>query len=207
MAPPALTSLKDPAHFRLLLEVRHTDLLSFVQEYYLAQRSPLVWAHYLLSLFATGALLWSGVVSGAGPGDWWKAIGWASLAFLALIPIHEAIHALVYWLLGARDIRFGASLRMLAVYAVAHNFVVGPRAFAILALAPFLAINGFFALLAILNPGLRLFSLVVSLLHLSAVSGDWALLNFYWTHPGAAVYTYDDADAGVSFFYQSSEAA
>ena len=201
MPPPSIANLHDPGCFRLLARIEYADLLPFVQEYYLTRRSGLVWGHYLLSLVCVAGLAWVGIAAGVRYNAWMQALGLGFLGFLVLIPIHEGIHALVYWLLGARDIRFGVSVRMMAFYAVAHHYVVGARGFVWLALAPFLAINGILLVLALVSPELRLFALILSLLHLSAVSGDWALLNFFWVHRGAAVYTYDDANARTSYFY------
>lgn len=202
MARISSSELNDPARFRHLLTIEHTSILPFVQEYYLFRRNRVVWSHYLLSLICVVGVFWAGIAFGASSSAWFKALGLAILGFIILIPIHEGIHGLVYLALGARDVRFGGSLRILAFYAVAHDFVVGENEFAWLALAPFLVINGGLLVLALTSPGLRLFALVLSLLHLSAVSGDWAMLSFLWEHRGAPVYTYDDADGRISYFYQ-----
>jgi hypothetical protein len=194
--------LNNPDHFHCLLTLQHDSILPFVQEYYLLRRNWVIWSHYLLSLVCGVAVLWAGIASGASTAAWLKALGTSGLAFIVLIPIHEGIHGLVYLALGARDVRFGGSLRTLAFYAVAHDFVVGRHEFAWLALAPFLVINGGLLALALANPGLRLFALVLSLLHLSAVSGDWAMLGFLWEHRAAPVFTYDDAVRRISYFYQ-----
>ena len=196
------SELSDPARFRLLLTIQHASILPFVQEYYLVRRNWVVWSHYLLSVLCFAAVFWEGIASRASSAAWFKALGLAALGFILLIPLHEGIHGLVYRAQGARDVRFGGSLRIMAFYAVAHDFVVGPSEFAWLALAPFLVINGALLGLVLFSPGLRLTALVLSLLHLSAVSGDWAMLSFLWEHRGAAVYTYDDADRRISYFYQ-----
>jgi hypothetical protein len=194
--------LQDPSHFRLFLALAHANILPFVEEYYLARRNWVIWIHYLLSVISLGAVFWAGIAFGSTSADWFRALGLAVVAFIILIPLHEGIHGLVYLLLGARDVRFGGSLRIMAFYALAHDFVVAGSELAWLALAPFLIINGALIILAVASPGLRLFALVLSLLHLTAVSGDWAILGFLWEHRVAPVFTYDDAESRISYFYQ-----
>ena len=188
--------------FRELLRMAHSEALPFVREYYLMRRNWVIWINYLLNL---GCLVWTlaaGVWQGASTGTWLTTLGLSILAWLVLIPLHEAIHGLVYWLLGARSIHFGGSLRLMYFYAVAHDFVINGRELVWLALAPFLVINGGLLALALLNPPLRLFALVLSLLHLSAVGGDWAMLGYLWEQRGGEIYTYDDIHEKMSYFYQ-----
>lgn len=194
--------LQNNGRFQQLLSMRHTDILLFVGEYYLRRRNWLIWLNYLLNL---GCLFWTlavGVLQGTSTASWLIQLGLALLVWVLLIPLHEAIHAAVYWLMGSRDIHFGGSLRLMYFYAVAHNFVINGRELVWLALAPFLVINGCLLVLALFSPEQRLFALILSLLHLSAVGGDWAMLGYLWEHRGEEIYTYDDVEAHMSYFYQ-----
>jgi hypothetical protein len=157
-----------------------------------------------MSLFLVGAL-WAGVTARLDAPAWWVQSGAVVLAWLVLIPVHEGVHALVYWLMGARDIRFGFSLRNLYAYAIAHRFVVDRREFIWLALAPTLVINGGLLILAGFSEPLRFFALALSLLHFSSAAGDWAMLSYLWEQRAYAVFTYDDAATQSSFFYRRIE--
>jgi hypothetical protein len=196
-------TLQDSSRFRLLERLEFSQLLPFVAEYYLHRRSWVVLVNYLLNLANIAAVLWLGIRLGLDFKAWMLQLGWVVIVMLPLIPAHELLHALVYRIFGARDVRFGLLWRQGAAYAIAHHFVIGARAFIWVALAPFLVINGACLLLAIFAPNLRFFALLLSLAHLSAVGGDWAMLSFLWEHRAAPVYTYDDADHKVTYFYQS----
>jgi len=191
--------LQDEQRFQLLCELGHHELIPFVQTYYLFRRSTLVWSHYLLSLAALGAWIWAGWQAQIPPPGWILALGWASLLFLALVPLHEALHGLAYWLQGARDIRYKVSLRGLYAYAIAHQFVVDRRALTWAALAPFLGINGGLLLLATWEP-VRFLALAVLFIHMNGTSGDWAILNYIWSI-NAPLYSFDDAQLQKSYFY------
>jgi hypothetical protein len=199
--------LQAQGSFQQLLCMHHQDALPFVVEYYLRRRSWLIWINYLLNLTCLAWTLAVGVLQGASTARWLITLGLAILAWVVLIPLHEAIHGLAYWLLGARSIHYGGSLRLMYFYAVADNFVINSRELIALALAPFVLINGALLTLALFSPAQRLFALVLSLLHLSAVGGDWAMLGYLWEHRGREIYTYDDVKEKLSYFYQQRSQA
>lgn len=161
--------------------------------------------------FYVGLALYLGVTFTAGilarlhTFSWITQVLWAVVAWLVLIPFHEGIHLLVYWILGARDIRVGVSLREGVVYAIAHGFVVSRGEFIGLALAPTVLINGGLAVLAWYAEPLRFFALALSLLHFSSAGGDWALLSYIWVNRARPVLTYDDADRKMSYFFAEKE--
>jgi len=206
---PRITSaeLTSQPAYTLLLRMRHSEALPFVVEYYLRRRNWVIWLNYLLNLACLVWTLAAGVVQGASTRAWLVTMGLALLAWAVLIPLHELIHAAAYWLLGARQIHFGGSLRLMYFYAVAHDFAISGRELVWLALAPFLVINGGLLLLALFSPDLRLFALMLSLMHLSAVGGDWAMLGYVWEHRASPLYTFDDIDEQMSYFYQESRKA
>ena len=120
---------------------------------------------------------------------------------MVVLPLHEALHAVAYWLAGARDVRWDYSLRMLAVWVIAHRFVVSTGAFLFVALAPFVVLNALLVVAAIAFPQYAVLLLFVLLVHLHGCAGDWSLVNFVWLHRERGFWTYDDAVTGKSYFY------
>lgn len=191
--------------YALLGELTHASLAEFVVEYFLRRRTWFTYAHHAMSLCTIAAIVFIAIEQQRSWLFCLSAFGLALVSlFLFVLPLHELIHALAYRLAGARDIRWDYSARMLAVWVVAHRFVVSARAFVFVALAPFVVLNGALILGAIVRPGLAVFLLFVLLWHLHGSSGDWSLLNFVWIHRRRGFWTYDDADAGRSWFYGRS---
>lgn len=193
--------LQDKSRFDLLVELRFADLMSFVSDFYWKRRSRVTYVHYAVTLLTAGLWLGAGLLSGTPPIDWLVAWGSGLAVFLLLLPVHEAIHGLVYKYYGARDIRYGILWRQLAAYATAHNFVIDGRRFVWVALMPFLVINALLLFAALALPDLRVLLMATLFWHTSGTSGDFALLNFVWLHRGRNVLTYDDADSKTSYFY------
>lgn len=175
----------------------HQSLAEFVIEYFLKRTSWLTRLHHLLSLATLIAII-------LAADSFTSALAAFALAFAALflivLPLHEALHALAYRLVGARDIRWDYSWRMAAVWVIAHRFVVTPKPFIFVALAPFI-INAALIAGAIAFPKLAVFVLFLLLWHLHGSIGDWSLLNFIWLHRRSGFWTYDDAVTGKSYFY------
>lgn len=188
--------------YALLGEMTHASLADFVIEYFIRRSSWVTRLHHLMSITTVGAVVFIVGTTGA---TWRFALAQFALAFVALLvavlPLHELLHALAYRLVGARDIRWDYSFRMMAVWVVAHRFVVTARPFIFVALAPFVVINAGLLAGALLLPHLAVFLLFMLLWHSHGSIGDWSLLNFIWVHRRRGFWTYDDADAGKSYFF------
>ena len=188
--------------YALVAEMTHQKMLDFVIEYFLRRTSWLTRLHHALSIATFVAILIAAWMTGR---SFLAALGDFALAFLALflviLPLHELLHALAYRLVGARDIRWDYSLRMAAVWVIAHRFVATTRPFIIVALAPFVVLNAALIVGAIAFPRLAVFLLWLLLWHLHGAIGDWSLLNFIWLHRERGFWTYDDAATGRSYFY------
>lgn len=198
---PTVLDLQQPDHFQPLTALGHTDLAHFVTTFYWRRRSWVTWFHYLFTLCALGLWVAAGWQAGRSVDDWLQQYGSAFIAFIVLVPIHELIHGAAYRAQGARDIRYGVSLRQLYAYAIAHHFVAGQRAFAWVAVAPFVVINTALVVAALLLPAYQGFLFAVLLLHTVGAAGDCAMLNYLWLHRHQEVYTYDDAGEQKSYFY------
>ena len=62
-------------------------------------------------------------------------------------------------------------------YVTAHRHVATPIQFRIVAIIPFF-------------------------IHTTMCTGDFAMLNFYWLNKKKKIYTWDDADQKVAYFYE-----
>ncbi len=125
------------------------------------------------------------------------------LICLALIPIHEVIHAIAYRLQGARQTSFDVNLKKIYFLAIADKFVANKKEFQLVALAPFLTIT--FALIVLaftLNDGWKISMLSTVFLHSSMCVGDFALLSYFEFHKNKEIVTYDDKETKRSFFYE-----
>lgn len=192
----------DLTHHPLLGEMTHATLADFVIHWFLKRTSWLTWAHHLMSLAALVAAIAVAVVQDRGvPRTLVDFVLSLIALFLVILPLHEGLHAIAYRLLGARDIRWDWSARMMAVWVIAHRFVVSARGFAFVALAPFVVLNALLVAGAILCPRYAVFLLFVLLVHLHGCAGDWSLLNFVWLNRERGFFTYDDAVAGKSYFF------
>ena len=187
--------------FSLIAEIRHEQLAEFAREWFLHRGSWLTRVHHAFSIATIVAIIATAVVQGIG----WRVSTQIACAFVAMLfpilPIHEGLHDLAYRAIGARDLRWAISWRMLAAYVMAHRFVATARPFIVVALAPFVVINALLIAGAFIRTQYAIFSLTLLLLHLAGTSGDWAMLNFLWHHRGREVVTFDDADAGLTYFY------
>ena len=199
--PPSVDDL-NPPRYELLSELTHAELGEFVLVYFFRRRSWVVWIHHAMSLATFAAIVVIAIDQNRSVLRCLADFGLAIAAlFVVILPLHELLHAFGYWLVGARDIRWDWSGRLLAVWVIAHRFVVGTRAFLIAALAPFVVLNAALIAAAIAFPRISVFLLFVLLWHLHGSIGDWALLNFVWLHRARGFWTYDDAAAGKSYFY------
>ncbi|NLG70748.1 MAG: DUF3267 domain-containing protein [Chloroflexi bacterium] len=197
-----VAELQDSSRYRCLIELDQESVGEFVLHYYFRRRNWLTVSHYLLSLALVAAWGWSVIAAGEGSSLFLKSLALGFAAFLLIVPLHEALHALVYRLTGAQDVRFRLSKPELYAYVIAHNFVVNQRGFTWVALAPFLVINALLAALIFILPDLRPYLLAVLLFHVSGCSGDWALLSYLWENREKEVLTYDNAETGKSYFYE-----
>lgn len=132
-------------------------------------------------------------------------IAWGVMIALALIPVHELIHALAYKLQGAKQTSFDANLKKFYFLAIADKFVASRREFQIVALSPFVIISFTLLLLSIFAgaaPKITIFT--VLMIHSTFCSGDFALSSFFEVNKKKEVITYDDKENKISFFYEKA---
>ena len=199
--------LQNNSEFELLAEVSHQKLREFVVEQIRAEKYIIrLYSAYqaiMMTLFVF-LLTRSVIFAFKGHSEQITGMGLALLfSFSVLIVIHELLHALAYWLTGARKISFGVILKKFIFYALADRQVIAEKAFHIVALAPLVIVKAT-CLLVILKTEssvLFYFSLTVMCLHSLFCAGDMAMLAFYRIHRGKEIYNFDNRSEGKTYFY------
>jgi len=197
--------LDDRKRFRLLLEVPYKNLIEFVFEY-LKKKSVLTvlfWSLCSIFLFITIVIRIK--VAGYFPLIhilFHSVIGMIVLP-LIIIPFHELLHVIPYYISGAKNIRVGMDLKQYLFYVTAHRHVATPVQFRIVAWTPFIVISFVSALLVLILPGLWKWSISLFMFaHATMCAGDFALLNLYYLNRDKKIYTWDDADKKEAYFYE-----
>ena len=202
----SVDNIRSDPSFRLLDKLHYNEIVEFATEF-LRKRNRSIYA-YLLLLLGFFILQWSAFAYGIIVSE----MSWVSLlkqflygliiSMTVVIPMHELIHAIVYFLLGARKIRFGAILRNFAFYAVADDFVANRAGFIFLALSPFIVDTGLNLAGFIFVPGYASYTYIsVLFFHTTMCAGDFAMLSYFEHHRDKELYTFDDVGNKTSYFY------
>ncbi len=201
--------LTNSTSFRLLKELRHDEIIYFLQDEF-RRRNWIIQLFFALNIFILVTMIVLGIKDVLNEViGFWSMIGLIILGMLntiLLIPVHECIHGIAYWLVGAKKISFGANWRMFYFYAVADNFVIDRKRFFVVALAPFIVISLvllFFVLEG--NPEIKWLALSVLFIHTTACAGDIGILSYYQQHRHKELYTFDDVQKKTSYIYERVE--
>lgn len=197
--------LEDQTKYRELLKIPYDDLIEFVLDYVKRKSEVMIFFWSACVLFLGIAITVRINIAGYFP---LRNIIFHSLLGLIvfpliIIPLHELLHIITYLLAGAKRIRVGMDLKQYMFYVTAHRFVTGSKQFSIVALTPFLVGSTVLILLILFLPGLWKWSLSILLfVHATMCAGDFAMLNFYYLNRGKKIYTWDDFDKKIAYFYE-----
>jgi hypothetical protein len=197
--------LDDQSKYRQILAISYTNLIPFILEF-LKKRS------YLIIFFWSACMIFFAVaikmrmnIAGyftTSNNVFHTALGLIVFPILC-IPVHEFLHIIPYYLSGAKKIRVGMDLKQFLFYVSAHRYVATPWQFRIVAITPFLIISISVFFLVMLMPGLWKWSFSLFLfVHTTMCAGDFALLNFYFLNRDKKIYTWDDMDQKMAYFYE-----
>jgi hypothetical protein len=203
--PYTVEDFDDQTRFRQILEIPFSDLVKFILDYIRKESAVTIFFWSLCLLFLGIAVTVRINIAGSFPllNIILHTILGLIVFPLLIIPIHESMHILPYYLSGAKKIRTGMDLQQFIFYVTAHRYVAGPRQFCIVALLPFLIISITMLFLILYLPGLWKWSSSLFLLaHSTMCAGDMAMLNFYWLNKNRKIYTWDDADRKIAYFYE-----
>jgi hypothetical protein len=199
--------LETSGEFELLKEVSHKDLRTFILEQVREEKTIIgiysVYQVILMMIFifflTRGIVLAIKVDSSLLVTTGWSII----FSFTALIVIHELLHALAYFLTGARRISFGVILKKFIFYALADRQVISKGAFHVVALMPLIVVKlvCIWGMAWFWDSQLLYFFLMVMCLHSLFCAGDMAMLAFYRIHKEKEIYNFDDRSEGKTYFY------
>ena len=195
--------MNDDLRFARLATIPHASVAIAVRPL-LFRLSRVTSSYWILNAAAFAWLCVAWIESGAGFVRGFPSVCLGMvLAFMVLLPLHEATHALAYKLVGAGGVSVHYDLRRLSAHCIADRAVVGRASFAFVALAPTIVLTGALVVATLfMPPGIpRLLVAGAMLLHLGAASGDVALLNLVMSARHAVVWTYDDLARGESYFF------
>jgi len=197
--------LEDESKFRQILKVPYDELINFVIDY-IKRRSDLMVFFWSLCIVFLGFAAYIRLnIAGYFP---LKNILLHSLLGLIvfpliLIPVHEMLHAITFRITGAKQIKAGMDLRQYMFYVTAHRHVVNSRQFRWIGYTPFAVISLGLLLLILFVPGLWKWSLSILLLvHATMCTGDFAMMNFFRLNRKKKLYTWDDAEKKIAYFYE-----
>jgi hypothetical protein len=197
--------LEDQCKYRQILKIPYEDLVTFVLDYIRRKSGLMVFFWSTCIVFLGIALFVRINISGYFP---FKNIFLHTVLGLVIfpilcVPVHELLHVIPFYFTGAKNIRVSMDLKQYMFYVTAHKHVATAKQFWFVGVVPFLIIS-LLTLLLILNlPGLWKWSLSLFLFaHATMCAGDFAMLNFYFLHRGKKIYTYDDANLKIAYFYE-----
>jgi hypothetical protein len=197
--------LNDQSRFRQINAIPYSDLVSFVLDY--LRRSSTVMIFFWSACIITAGIALTVRLDIAGYFPFRNILLHSLLGFIVfpilIIPVHEFMHVIPFWITGAKKIRAGADLKQYIFYVTAHRHVMNARQFRLVALIPFITISVTLLALVLFLPGLWKWSMSALLfVHATMCAGDFAMMNFYFLNRHRKIYTWDDADEKMAYFYE-----
>lgn len=200
-----IEDLEDQGRYRHLFTLPYGEIASFVLDYLRRKTSLtlLFWSFCLLSLgIALTIRLNIGHYFEHNRIFFHTVLGIIVFPIL-IIPLHEMLHIVPYFLSGARRIRMGMDLKQFIFYVTAHRYVASRGQFRLVAICPFIIITAVSLFLVLYLPGLWKWSIsLLIFVHTTMCAGDFAMLNYYHINRHRKIYTWDDADRMEAYFYE-----
>jgi hypothetical protein len=197
--------LEDQSKYRELLKIPYDELITFVLDY-IRRKSELMIFFWSVCLIFLGLAL-TVRINIAGYFPLKNILFHSLLGFVVFpvlwIPVHEFLHIIPFFFAGARKIRVGMDLKQYMFFVTAHRFVTGYRQFRLVALTPFIITSMAILIMIFIAPGLWKWSLSLFLfVHATMCAGDFAMLNFFFLNRRKKIYTWDDFDKKIAYFYE-----
>jgi hypothetical protein len=207
----SIAELETKEKYTLIQELDHQDMVPFIMEE-LQKRNLITHLFVIINIsILTAGIIYAiqqqqlGTISLFSMFLWW--ILGAVVGSTLVIPVHELLHGLVYYLLGAKKVTYGGNLRDFYFYAAADRFVVTEKTIWPLALTPFLVIGGLcmWGLQSEWSIGLKCLCWGLLSLHSLNCLGDFGILSYFWSRRTKKLYTYDLVKEAKSYIYQEQD--
>ena len=200
-----VADIDDQTRFRPMLEIPYSELAGFILDN-IRKGSAVTYFFWSVCSVSFALAIYTRI-NIAGQYPYSTIILHSLLGIIVLplvsVPIHELMHIIPFYLSGARNIRAGMDLHQFFFYVTAHRFVAGPGQFSMVAVIPFLVISVSVLIMMLNIPGPWKWSLSLFVFfHTTMCAGDFAMLNFYWINRDKKIYTWDDADRKIAYFYE-----
>ncbi|HVN57069.1 MAG TPA: DUF3267 domain-containing protein [Bacteroidales bacterium] len=197
--------LDDHSRYRHLLTLQYSEIAGFVIDY-LKRKSTITLFFWTVCIVELGLAL-TLRINVAHSFEYRRIFLHSVLGMIVfpvlVIPVHEGLHVIPYFLSGARRIKAGMDLKQFIFYVTAHRHVVTRKKFILVALVPFLMITLAASFLILYLPGLWKWSLSFFLfVHTTMCAGDFAMLNYYFLNRQRKIFTWDDAERMEAYFYE-----
>jgi hypothetical protein len=197
--------LEDFTKYRELLKIPYDELITFVLDYIRRRSGVMIFFWSACLIFLGLALTVRINIAGYFPIKnifFHSFMGFVVFPILS-IPVHESLHIIPYFIGGARKIRIGMDLKQYLFYVTAHRHIAAPAQFRFVAIVPFLVLSLVLLYLVFTLPGLWKWSFSLLLfVHATMCAGDFAMLNFYFLNRRKKIYTWDDFDKKIAYFYE-----
>lgn len=197
--------LDDQGRYRHMLTLPYSEIASFVIDY-IRRRTGLMIFFWAFCLVTFGLAMTIRI--NVGHVFEFRRIFHHTLLGLfvfpvLIIPLHEFLHVIPYFLTGAKRIRVGVDLKQFIFYVTAHKYVASPRQFRLVAICPFIIVTLGLLFLVLTLPGLWKWSIsLLIFVHATMCAGDFAMLNYYHINRHRKIYSWDDADRMEAYFYE-----
>lgn len=197
--------LDDPSRFRHLFTLSYSEIVPFVVDY-IRRRSAVTLFFWAATLTFLGIAIVIRI-NIAGYFELKRIFLHTLLGTIifpvAVIPVHELLHALPFLLSGAKKIRAGMDLKQFIFFITVHRTVITPGTFKTVALVPFAVSVITIPVLIFLLPGIWKWSLSLLLfVHSTMCAGDFAMLNYYYLNRHRKIFSWDDADRREAYFFE-----
>lgn len=200
-----VNDLENQSRYRQLIKIPYDELIPFILDY-LRRKSGLIVFFWSACILTLGLALTVRVnLSGYFPYKYLLLHSILGLVVFPLlyIPVHELLHIIPYYLTGAKNIRVGMDLKQYMFYVTAHRHVTTRKQFGFVAWFPFTITTIILVYLVLSVPGLWKWSLSLFLfVHTTMCAGDFAMLNYFRVNRKKKLFTWDDADEKMAYFYE-----
>ncbi len=199
--------LENTEEYDLKEELTYTDVVPFVMRN-IKRKNLATYAYYSINFFFLLVFLFM-----AERGVKLNLFGWGTVVVcfftgliiipIPLVPVHELIHAAVYRLFGARNLRFGMNRSQYFFYVAADRHVTGFVPLLFIALAPFMVLStGMMVAFSLINTPVALAVLAGVFSHGIMCIGDFAMLSYFLDEGPENLYTFDKVEEQKAYFFK-----